>query len=182
MQAQTGLEKTEQSIIKTTSAPFIVEAEKLFDKMKEISQNIAYRAYELFKAREPKTSEPLDDWFRAESELLRPLPVQIKETNNQFVVRAEVPGFKAEDIEVSVEPRLLMISGKATSDHESKVEDETEQTVFNECRSRQFFRSFELPCEVEAPTALATLKDGMLELTLNKLEKTNPLKVEVTPA
>ena len=42
------------------------------------------------------SARDLDDWFRAESELLHPLPLELKETDGDFTVRAEVPGFTAE--------------------------------------------------------------------------------------
>lgn len=180
MKAQPGVETNPQAITKTTNAPFIVEAEKLFERMKEISQNISHRAYELFESNGVYT-DSFSDWFRAESELLRPLPVEIKETEKQLVVKAEVPGFKAEDIEISVEPHRLIISGKETSEEKKEVE-KAEQTILNEFRSRQFFRSFELPAMVEPASAYATLKDGMLELLLNKEEQAKAAtKVEVKP-
>lgn len=180
MKAQTGVESNPQTIAKTSNAPFIVEAEKLFERMKEISQNISRRAYELFESNGVYT-DSLNDWFRAESELLRPVPVEIKETQKQLVVRAEVPGYKAEDIEVSVEPHRLIISGKETSEEKKEVE-KAEQTILNEFRSRQFFRSFELPTLIEPASAYATLKDGVLELLLNKEEPAKAAtKVEVKP-
>ena len=180
MKAQAELEPKAQTIMKTSNAPLIVEVEKLFERMSEISQNVARRAYELFEARGVEMNESLEDWFRAESELLRPLPIEIKETEKQYVVRAEVPGFKAEDIEISVEPHRLIVSGKATSEKKKEVE-KAERTIFNERRSRQFFRSFELPAVVEPASAYATLKDGILELQLNKEEKVAASKIEVKP-
>jgi len=180
MKAQTGVQQNPQAITKTSNAPFIVEAEKLFERMNEISQNISRRAYELFESNRVDT-DPLNDWSRAESELLRPVPVEIKETEKQLVVRAEIPGFKTEDIEINVEPNRLTISGKETSEEKKEVE-KAEQTILNEFRSRQFFRSFELPAVVEPASAYATLKDGMLELLLNKEEQARAAtKVDVKP-
>ncbi len=175
MKSQTALETKPQS---TSNRPFIVEAEKLIDRMQELSQNIARRACEFFEARGGETGKSLEDWFRAESELLRRVPVEIKETDKQFAVRAEAPGFKAGEIKVSVEPRRLIISGES----ESEAEQKAEQTIYNERRSRQFCRAIELPAEVDPQRATATLKDGVLELTLDKAERAPAANVEVKTA
>ena len=89
----------------TTASPVFVEAEKLFEQMKEFSQSVARRAYEYFEARGREFGHDLEDWFRAESELMRRVPVEIKEADSQITVRAEVPGFAANEINVSVEPQ-----------------------------------------------------------------------------
>jgi HSP20 family protein len=175
MQSQTALETKPET---SSNSPFIVEAEKLLDRMREVSQNIARRAYEFFEARGGEIGQSLDDWFRAESELLRPVPIEINQTDKQITVRAEAPGFKAEEIKVSVEPSRLIISGES----EGKTEEKTEQTVYNELRSRQFCRAIELPGEVDPQRATATLKDGVLELTLDKTERAPATNVEVETA
>lgn len=93
-------------------------------------------------------------------------------------MRAEVPGFKAEEIKVSVESDRLIISGES----ESTTEEKTEQTVYNERRSRQFCRAIALPADVDPRTATATLKDGVLELALNKNGHETSVNVEVKTA
>jgi HSP20 family protein len=75
-----------------------------------------------------------------------------------------VPGFKAEEIKISVEPRRLVISGKS----ETTKTEETEQTVYNERRSNQFCRALDLAAPVDPAQTTATLKDGLLEVSLPK--------------
>src|SRR5205085_2141291 len=130
MKTQTALERQPQT---TSNSPFIVEAEKLLDRLRELSQNVGHRAFEFFEARGGELGHALEDWLRAESELLRHVPVALSETDKQLRVRAEVPGFNANEIQVSVEPKCLIINGKS----ESKAAEQTEQTVYNERRSRQ---------------------------------------------
>ena len=103
------------------------------------------------------------------------MPVQISATEKQLTVRAELPGFKAYEIKVSVEPNRLIISGES----QSEVEQQTEQTIYNERRSRQFFRAIAMPADVGPKSAAATLKDGVLEVTLDKVESVPAVKVEV---
>jgi HSP20 family protein len=171
--------KSQQAIQATqgqaSASPIFVEAEKLFEQMKEFSQSIARRAYEYFEARGREFGHDLEDWFRAESELMRHVPVEIKEADSQITVRAEVPGFTANEIKVSVEPRRLAISGQS----EKKVEEEKEKTLFSEFRSNQFCRELRLPAEVDPAKTTAALKDGILELTLVKVAESKPVNIEV---
>jgi HSP20 family protein len=175
MNSQQGVQATKQQ---APASPIFVEAEKLFEQMKEFSQSVARRAYEYFDARGREFGHDLEDWFRAESELMRRVPVEIKEAENQITVRAEVPGFTANEINVSVEPQRLVISGKT----EKAAEEKNEQTLFSEIRSNQFCRELTLPAEVERGQTTAVLKNGVLELAFTKVAESKAVAVEVKTA
>jgi HSP20 family protein len=174
MKSQQGIQTTKQQ---APASPIFVEAEKLFEQMKEFSQSVARRAYEYFEARGREFGHDLEDWFRAESELMRRVPVEIKEAEGQVTVRAEVPGFAADEIKVSVEPHRLVISGKS----EKTTEENKEQALLSEFRSNQFCRELRLPVEVEPDKTTAVLKDGVLELTFAKAAESKAIEVEVKP-
>ncbi len=171
--------KSQQAIKSSSPAvptrPVFVEAEKLFEQMKELSQSIAHRAYEFFETRGREIGHDLEDWCQAEAEVLRRVPVEITEANGQLKVRAEVPGFSAEQIKVSVEPHRLMLSGKA----ETTTESSAPQMIFTERRGHGFCRTINLPADVDPAQVTATVKDGILELTLAKIAKSEPTSVEV---
>jgi len=172
MQSQAALERQSET---SSDGPFFVEAEKLLDRMQELSQSIGRRAYEFFEARGGEIGHSLEDWLQAESELLLPVSVEVNATDKQFCARVEVPGFKADEIKVSVEPNRLIISGEAAS----KAEQNTEQAVYKDQRSRQFCRAIELPVEVDPRRSTATLRDGVLELTVDKADKAPAVNIEV---
>jgi HSP20 family protein len=173
--------KTQQAIQPSRqqppASPVFVEAEKLMEQMKEFSQSVAQRAYEFFEARGREFGHELEDWFRAELELMRRTPVEIKEAENRIIVRAEVPGFAANEINVSVEPKRLMISGKS----EKKSEEKKERTLLSEVYSNQFCRDLALPAEVDPAKTTAVLKAGVLELTFEKVAESQAVNVEVKP-
>jgi HSP20 family protein len=173
MQSPKGIQTTKQQ---TPASPIFVEAEKLFEQMKEFSQSVARRAYEYFEASGREFGHDLEDWFRAESELMRRVPVEIKEADGQITVRAEVPGFAADEVKISVEPQSLVISGKS-----EKTTEEKEQILTSEFRSNQFCRELRLPAEVEPDKTKAVLKDGVLELVFAKAAESKPVAVEVKP-
>jgi HSP20 family protein len=174
MKSQQAIQTTKQQ---TPDSPIFVEAEKLFEQMKEFSQSIGRRAYEFFEARGRKFGHDLEDWFRAELELMRRTPVEMKEAENQITVRAEVPGFTANEIKVSVEPQRLVLSGKS----EKTTEEKKEQTLLSEFRSNQFLRELRLPAEIEPAKTTAALKDGVLELVFAKVAESKAVNVEVKP-
>ncbi len=153
--------KSEQSI-----APFkVTEFEKIFDRMHEMQEMISRRAFELFETGGRIFGRDLDHWFKAESELLHPVHVSIEETKEGLKVEAEVPGFKAEELEVSVEARRLTITGKRET---AKEEKKKGKTIYSERSAERVLRVVELPVEVNSENVSATLKDGVLELTLSK--------------
>ena len=92
------------------------------------------------------------------------------------IVRAEVPGMKKEDLEVSVTDNTVTIRGS------TKHEEKTEEGEYYRCEiSRgEFSRTVGLPAEVDGDKAKATFKDGVLELTLPKVavSKRRSIKVE----
>jgi HSP20 family protein len=143
--------------------------------MKESAQSIAKRAYEFFEERGREFGHDLEDWLRAEFELTRRLPLELKENDGQLIIRAEVPGVKPDEINVSVEPKQIIISGQT----EQKKEEQTAKEVFSELQSSQFCRCLSLPSEVDPTTATATLKEGVLELTLTKTAASKATNVVV---
>ena len=174
MKSQQGVQSTKQQ---SPASPIFVEAEKLIEQMKEFSRSVARRAYECFEARGREFGHDLEDWFRAESELMRSVPVEVKEADGKITVRAEVPGFAANEIKISVEPQRLVISGKS----EKTTEEKKEQTLLSEFRSNQFCRELRLPAEVEPDKTTAVLKHGVLELAFAKAAESKPVAVEVKP-
>jgi HSP20 family molecular chaperone IbpA len=158
-----------------TEYPIIVETRKLLDRMKEVSESIAKRAYEFFEQRGREVGRDIDDWLHAEMEVLRPVPIEITEADGELKISAEAPGFSAKDLQVAVEPRRVIISGKTEKTHER----ETGKTVYSERRSKEIFRALDLPVEVDPTRTAAGLKDGILQLTVAKALPAAPVKVDI---
>lgn len=160
------------------ASPLFVQTEKLIERMKELTQSIGHRAFEFFDNRGRQFGRDLEDWLHAESEVLRPVPVEIAETDDQLLINAEVPGFKADEIEVSVEPNSLIISGKT----EKKTKEEKGKTVYSEWQASEFCRALDLPASVNPAKAEAILKNGILTLTLPKTDAKEGKNIKVKVA
>ncbi|MDE3136722.1 MAG: DUF2934 domain-containing protein, partial [Acidobacteriota bacterium] len=85
--------------------------DEIFQDMRESFDSIARRAYEIFEANGRQFGRDMEDWFRAERELLQPVNVEIRESDDLLTLKAEVPGFDAKDLEISVEPDRLTLAG-----------------------------------------------------------------------
>lgn len=94
--------------------------------------------------------------------------VDVLERENEIVVRAEVPGVDKNDLDVSVSDSTVTIKGSTR--HEEK--EEKGDYYRHEISTGAFSRSVVLPSDVDGSRAKASFKDGMLELTLPKMEKT----------
>jgi HSP20 family molecular chaperone IbpA len=88
-----------------------VTAEHFLEDFAKNTEAIAKRAFELFQKRGYKFGHELEDWFKAERELLKKVPIDIKDVDGNLNIRAEVPGFTAADLKVSVEPNRITIKG-----------------------------------------------------------------------
>ncbi|MEJ2347405.1 MAG: Hsp20/alpha crystallin family protein [Gammaproteobacteria bacterium] len=102
--------------------------------------------------------------------------VDVVERDNEIVVKAEVPGVKKEDLDVSVTSNTVTIKG--TTSHEEK--EEKGDYYRCEISRGSFSRTVALPGEVDSDGAKASFKDGVLELTMPKVEtaKRRSVKVE----
>ena len=101
--------------------------------------------------------------------------VDISETENDVVIAAEVPGLKKEEINISVEDGVLTLKG------ERKHEDEKKEKNYHRVERAygSFNRSFRLPPSVDAEKVHASYQDGVLKVTLPKLEKVKPRAIPI---
>ncbi|MDB5936548.1 MAG: stress protein [Massilia sp.] len=90
--------------------------------------------------------------------------MDVAETDQAYVVKAEVPGVKKEDIKVSVDGNLVSISAQTMQETEQKQGN----MLVTERSTGQYYRSFTLPQSVDDSQAKAEYHDGILELTLPK--------------
>lgn len=155
--------------------PTFVEAEKMFEQMADMSKQIAQRAFDFFTQRGGEFGRELEDWFKAETELLRPVPVEMTHDGKNVIVRASVAGFKPDEIEISIKDNVLMVSGK--TEREEKRQDE--KTFYSEWKSNRFSRSLTLPQDVDADRTKAKLTDGVLEIVAPKIAQREGTKIPI---
>jgi HSP20 family protein len=112
-------------------------------------------------------SQFMEGWFPA---------VDVFEDKDNLLVKAELPGLKKEDIDISLHEGFLTLSGERKQ--EEKHQDA--QTYRSERWSGRFHRTISLPCRVEADKIKATYNDGVLSVTLPKAEEAKTKQIPIT--
>src|SRR5687768_17720208 len=105
--------------------------------------------------------------------------VDIREDADHVYVEAELPGFKKDEVDITLENQTLTISAERKSESKQGNGNKGE-LLLHERRYTRFLRSFTLPPTVDEQTVNAKLTDGVLTITLNKREETKPRKITVS--
>lgn len=121
--------------------------------------------------RSQERTVPSREETRSQERYVTP-PVDIYETGEGLVVKADLPGVDKENLDVRVENNLLSIRGRAT--HAAPGDP-----IYREYGLINFFRQFELNERVDQSKISADLKNGVLTLNLPKAEEAKPRKIDV---
>lgn len=138
----------------------------------------------LWRSRAPSFWTELDSLFN------RPLitngdsvwtpAVDVRETKDEIVLTAELPGVDGKDVSVSVENGVLSISGEKTEERTEGGEDAQFHVI--ERRHGSFERSFRMPRSADGEKVDARFKDGLLTVSIPKVEAAKPRRIEVKVA
>ncbi|MBN1147201.1 MAG: Hsp20/alpha crystallin family protein [Anaerolineales bacterium] len=105
------------------------------------------------------------------------LALDVSENEDEFVVKASLPGVKPEDIEITYDKQILTIKGEIKQ--ESEEEDENRRYYVRERRYGNFCRSLSLPAAIKADAIEAAYEAGVLSLSLPKTEEAKPKRIQV---
>lgn len=141
----------------------LVPPEQVLDRVEALHRTIAARAFEIFRNRGGGEGHAGEDWLRAEAELFHPAHLDASEIGDIVLVYAEVAGFCSSDLKVCVEPRRLTIMAERKNHFHS-----VGKPIYCESCSDHIFRVLQLPVEVDARAAHATVNNGVLEIVLPK--------------
>ncbi len=116
-----------------------------------------------------------DRWLPIRPSSFRMPSLDVYEEKDSVVVKAELPGMKKEDVEVTLTGETLTIKGEKKEDKEVKEDD-----YYRRERSYgSFVRSVGLPCEVKSDEIKASFKDGVLEIRMPKTEEAKKKSIAV---
>lgn len=103
--------------------------------------------------------------------------MDMKETEDGYIVKLIMPGMDKDDIDISVSDGILTIKGETKEEAEN--EDENAKWLVREQKHYSYYRSVRLPSEVVADKAEAEYKNGILKLMLPKAEEVKPKSIPV---
>jgi HSP20 family protein len=104
--------------------------------------------------------------------------VDVVDDDKQYVLRAALPGWKPEDVDITYDHGLVTIKGQVKDEQK----DADKRYVRREIAYRSFVRTMTLPVDVVVDKANATFKDGLLTVTLPKSEAAKPKQIKVVSA
>ncbi len=130
------------------------------------------------------TFEPFDNLFRGFIQPVRfenqpqqlQIKMDVKETDKNYAVHAEIPGVKKDDIHVAINGKQVSISAEVKKEKEEK---EGEKVLRSERYYGKLYRSFTLDQDVDEATAVAKYTDGVLDLTLPKKKSSEAKKLTI---
>jgi len=172
MSKVTNIERKEKEVaVRETPA----RSPRLVTPFEEMDQ-LFDRLFEGFGPRWLRPFRPEWPWGDMETRMDYRMPrVDVIDRDEEVVVRAELPGVEKENLDVSISERVLTI--RATARREEKEEKGDYRR--SEIVQGELQRTLTLPAEVDGAKAKAMLKDGLLELTLPKLEVHKKQKIAV---
>jgi len=125
---------------------------------------IRRRAFELFEARGHAPGRDVDDWLQAEKDVLFVAHVEVNESETAFRMTIAVPGFDADDIDVVVLPKELLVEAKA----EMRLEPRRDCMRAGALEPRILYRRFDLAMPIETDLVTARVDEGSLTIDAPK--------------
>ena len=124
------------------------------------------RLFENSFVRDPRLWPRVGEWE---------LSIDMHQTANDVIVKTSLPGFKPEEVDISITGDTLTIKGT----HKEEQETKEENYFYKERHYGTFSRSVLIPVQVKSDKAEAVFEDGVLTLTLSKAEEVKPKRTKV---
>lgn len=137
-----------------TTLPVFAEIHKRFE-------DVQRRAQDLFRLRGGENGKDLEDWLRAERDILGESKAELCETDHAYEVEVALPGFEAKDVEVTATEDEIAIHAAAERRDEKK---DGKKVVWTEFGSREVYRCFHLPRNTDTGKITAKLDKGLLRI------------------
>lgn len=106
-------------------------------------------------------------------------PVDIYETENSYVIEAEVAGYSENDVRVHIKDHVLTISSEETWKERRAREREEKNMIVSEINLPEFSRSFKLPEDADSERAEAESKNGILTVSIPRIRKVEKGRIEI---
>jgi HSP20 family molecular chaperone IbpA len=166
MKSQNGF----QSPIHTDAAGIrFVAVENFQEQLKEFSKVVEERSYERYERRGRGDGRALEDWYGAEAEIGRLVPVGIFEHPETLEINVRLLGCLCQEIEACLEPRRLFVRAQKEVDENRTSGDVDDARRHFKC----IFLALSLPEQIDPDKATATFKNSDLCFTLRKVSATN---------
>jgi len=156
------------------------EAEKrnlpIFEEVAKRFDAIQRRAFDLFEKRGRELGHDVEDWLKAEHELLGWPAAELTEKDGDYQMEITLPGFAAKDVEVTATPAEVIVHAAMHEEKKTKKEN----VLWTEFGSNDVYRRFRMPKPIEVGKITANIEDGLLRVTAPKAAE--PKQIEAKAA
>lgn len=156
--SQVAIEKVKDSSQKTL--PIFAEIEKRFEAIRQ-------RAFNLFEQRGRELGHDIEDWMKAERELMGWPPAELAEKDGAYDMQITLPGFEAQDVEVTATPSEILVHAATNTEKKEEKGD----VLWTEFGSNDVCRRFGLPEPIDVNAVTASLEKGILRIHAPEAEK-----------
>jgi HSP20 family molecular chaperone IbpA len=159
-----------------TATLSVKKTESIFDELNKMHDRIMKRAFEIFDGNGHVFGKDLENWLKAESEVMWKPAIELEEKDNEIRLQIAAPGVDPKEIAIEATAEEILV--KAETHHEHK-EDKGEVHIC-ELSSGSMFRSVHLPKKIDPNKVKAEFKNGMLSVTAEIAKEAQTSRVEVT--
>jgi HSP20 family protein len=153
------------------------KTDSVIEEFNRIQAEIRRRAYEFFSSQRDLWGGPLEDWLKAEREVIWRPAVELRQVDGQIHLAAAIAGVDPKQLDIRVTPEDILITADVNHRHEAQ-----EGTVhLCEFERGRLFRAVHLPAPIDPDSVKAECRDGLLRLTA-VVARAEPKKVDVQAA
>jgi len=139
----------------------------IFEEIAKRFEAVQRRAFDIFEKRGRELGHELEDWFKAEHELMGWGAAELAKRNDAYELQITLPGFEAKNIEVTATPREVIVH--AATEEEKKTEKGN--VMWTEFGSSDVYRRFEVPNPINVDKVTAEFEKGILRISAPELAK-----------
>ncbi len=136
----------------------------LISELDKNMEAVRWRAYKYFLERGGVDGKDLDDWLRAEREIIWTPGAEITRDDNTITLRVHAPGLEPESVQVTAAPESIFVQSEAAHHHEAGAE-----VCLCEF-AEKLYRRFDLPEKIDVKSVSAKLDKGILEIIAVKAQ------------
>jgi HSP20 family protein len=150
----------------------------LFQQIEKQLGEVRRRAFDLFERRGRELGHALEDWLRAEHEVMGWPVAELTEADSKYDLAMTLPGYEPKDVQVTATPSEIIVHAKV----ETTKKAEDAKCLWTEFESNDVYRRIELPEAIDVEKTTASLDRGMLHVTAAKTPKAQIRPIEVKAA
>ena len=148
----------------------------IFEKIAQRLEAVQRRAFELFEKRGRELGHEVEDWLKAEHELLGWPAAELTEKDGAYEIQIALPGFEVKEVEVTATPTEVLVHAATKEEKKAQKGD----VLWTEFGSNDVYRRFQVPNPINVDKVTATLENGILKI--NAPEAVKPKEIKAAAA